>query len=212
MRFLDSATVTHLIDLKAKATELKNKVGPADGPDEPAASDRLAIVEQLASCNTLLQGHLTDLQKRIVAMVSIVTPALKSKIPDWKGYTCTKPDPAQIIENMCNVSNLNQLSTAYGVASALKVGVEQALSHLQLNLNVTHKTEMKELGTALDSGKLTMGVVHACNVIYVRAPQAANGKNPSTAKAGLVRELQRKLNKTGIVLPAELAKAVRNLQ
>ena len=77
----------------------------------------------------------------------------------------------------------------------------------------TPEESMCKLNDQVAEAKLTLGVMHYCNVLYVRIP-AVSTKDPASAakaRAGLVRELQKKLKKAKVELPAALSARISHM-
>ena len=68
--------------------------------------------------------------------------------------------------------------------------------------------EFAAVESQLLEAKLTQAVAHAINVLYVKGPSTKPG---SKERAGLVRQLAKRVQRAGIKLPAELQGKINDL-
>ena len=199
-------TLKHVKAAKHKADEVMQ---------EMAAGSPSYGITVLQGAQDFLDSKVKFLGEQLVKLITQISKSAKAVLPPWRQYVLTNPDPAKIKGELIESKSTLALRALYPAMTQLHTDMIVADTEFQLHFDVTHSELVKEFTAFIAEVKLTIGVEHVCNVLYVLAPQVSKGpaSKVGKAKAGLARELKLKLAKAQMLksIPAELLTRVQNM-
>ena len=151
--------------------------------------------------------RLSEVEGRLVSMMRCAEKSLKTMIPEWREYTLVTPNAGEIKTKLIDSDVGAKLASFYPACAGLQNDLSTYDTELRMSMKLKHGAAWKALENVIFEAKLFLSVQHAVNIIYVAGPKVKGAK----AKAGLIREFQRRIKAAGVTMPSELMVQVKSI-